>query len=65
MNRGTPEYRWLIPAILLLAGILLSWWQSQDSKLSWWHIIGLGLCLVFLALVWLWAGIRQPKGPPP
>ena len=65
MNRNTREYRWLIPAIIVLAGVLISWWQSRGSELSWWHIIGLGLSVVFLALVWLWPNIRQPKAPPP
>ena len=54
MNRKTREYRWLIPAIIVLAGVLISWWQSRVSELSWWHLIGLGLSLEFLALVWLW-----------
>ena len=39
MNRKTREYRWLIPAIIVLAGVLISWWQSQVSELSWWHLI--------------------------
>ena len=65
MNRNTREYRWLIPAIIVLAGVLISWWQSRRSELSWWHIIGLGLSVVLLALVWLWPNIHQPKAPPP
>jgi hypothetical protein len=65
MNRKTREYRWLIPAILILAGVLISWWQSQASELSWWHLIGLGLSVAFLALVWLSPNIGQPKAPPP
>ncbi len=64
MKRQSLEYRWLIPAAFILAGVLLSWWQSQEAKLSWWHIIGLGLCVLFLGLVWLWPGVRQPKRPP-
>ena len=65
MDGKNREYRWLIPAIIVLAGVLISWWQSRVSELSWWHIIGLGLSVVFLTLVWLWPNIRQPKAPPP
>ena len=43
MDGKNREYRWLIPAIIVLAGVLISWWQSRGSELSWWHLIGLGL----------------------
>jgi uncharacterized membrane protein len=65
MNGKNREYRWLIPAIIILAGVLISWWQSQRSELSWWHLAELGLSVVFLPLVWLSPNIRQPKAPPP
>jgi hypothetical protein len=39
MHGKTREYRWLIPALIILAGVLISWWQSQGSELSWWHLM--------------------------
>lgn len=55
---------WLILAVLVAAGILVSWYFSARANLAWWHIAGLGLTVVLLALIWLWPGVRQPKRPP-
>lgn len=36
----------------------------EKSGLAWWHIAGMGLTILLLALIWLWPGVRQPKRPP-
>ncbi|WP_280642119.1 hypothetical protein [Rhodomicrobium vannielii] len=38
--------------------------QAWTTDYSAWHIVGLGLSVVFLALVWLYPGVRQPTKPP-
>ncbi|MBI4724375.1 MAG: hypothetical protein HY765_05185 [Rhodomicrobium sp.] len=63
--RGNLQNTWLILAVLIAAGVAVSWWQSAESGLAWWHILGLALSVLFLVLIWLWPGTRQPKEPPP
>lgn len=62
--RGTLQVLWLVLAGLIAAGVAVSWLFSKESGLAWWHIAGMGLTVLFLVLVWLWPGERQPKGPP-
>lgn len=45
-------------AILAYAGI-----QSPDG-VAWFHLLGMGLSVVALVLIWLAPG-EQPKQPPP
>ncbi len=62
--RRTLQVLWLVLAGLIAAGVAVSWLYSKESGLAWWHIAGMGLAVLFLALVWLWPGEQQPKGPP-
>ncbi len=62
--RGHLQSIWLILAILVAAGVAVSWYLSKETQLAWWHLAGMGLTVLFLALIWLWPGVRQPKGPP-
>jgi hypothetical protein len=55
---------WLILAVIVAAGVAVSWYLSAKTDLAWWQIVGMGLTVLFLALIWLWPGERQPKGPP-
>ena len=63
--RGTLQSLWLILAVLIAAGVAVSWYYSKELGLAWWHIAGMGLTILLLALIWLWPGERQPKRPPP
>ncbi len=63
--RGRLQGLWLILAVLIAAGMAVSWYYSKESGLAWWHIAGMGLTILLLALIWLWPGERQPKRPPP
>lgn len=63
--RGSLQYTWLILAVIAGAGVAVSWYFSKESGLAWWHILGMGLTVLLLALVWLWPGERQPRQPPP
>ncbi len=56
---------WLLMAILTAAGVLVSWLQAETTELAWWHILGVMLSVLFLVLVWLRPGSRQPTKPPP
>ncbi len=56
---------WFVLAAITAAGVFISWWQTHATGLAWWHIAGLALSVVFLALIWLWPGSRQPTQPPP
>ncbi len=62
--RGTLQVLWLVLAGLIAAGVAVSWLYSKESSLAWWHLAGMGLAVLFLALIWLWPGERQPKRPP-
>ncbi|MGO9170641.1 MAG: hypothetical protein ACLP7P_01555 [Rhodomicrobium sp.] len=55
---------WIALAVLAAAGVAVSWYFSKESNLAWWHVLGMGLTVFLLALVWLWPGPRQPKRPP-
>jgi hypothetical protein len=55
---------WLLLAVLVAAGVAVSWYLSAETRLDWWQIVGMGLTVLFLALIWLWPGEDQPKGPP-
>ena len=62
--RGTMRNIWLTLAVLIAAGVAVSWYFSKQSGLAWWHLLGMGLTVLLLALIWLWPGQRQPKQPP-
>ena len=62
--RGSMQSLWLILAVIVAAAVGISWYYSAKSGLAWWHLAGLGLTVLFLALIWLWPGERQPKRPP-
>ena len=62
--RGRLQGLWLILAVLIAAGMAVSWYYWKELGLAWWHIAGMGLTILLLALIWLWPGVRQPKRPP-
>jgi 4-hydroxybenzoate polyprenyltransferase len=62
--RDSSQWIWLILAVLVAAGVLGSWLLSAETGFAWWRVAGLGLSVIFLALIWLWPGIKQPKRPP-
>ena len=62
--RGNMQAIWLILAVAAAAGVAISRYFSAETGLAWWHIVGMGLTVLFLALIWLWPGERQPKRPP-
>ena len=65
MPRRSLRITWLILAIITFAGVVWSLWRSQEATFSWRHIIGFALMLLFVVLIWLWPGGRQPNQPPP
>jgi len=62
--RGTMQIIWLVLAVLAAVGVAVSWYFSKESGLAWWQVLGMGLTVVLLVLIWLWPGERQPKQPP-
>jgi 4-hydroxybenzoate polyprenyltransferase len=62
--RGSLQNVWAILAALIIAGVAISWYMSKESGLAWWHVVGMGLTVLLLALIWIWPGTKQPKGPP-
>jgi hypothetical protein len=62
--RGNLQSIWLILAILVAAAVAVSWYLSKETQLAWWHVLGMGLTVLFLVLIFLWPGVRQPKRPP-
>jgi hypothetical protein len=62
--RGTMQALWLILAVLAAAGVAIAWYYSKEAGLAWWHLAGMALTVLFLALIWLRPGVRQPKRPP-
>ncbi len=62
--RGSMQSLWIALAAIVAAGIAVAWYFSKESGLAWWHILGMGLTVLLLAMVWLWPGPRQPKRPP-
>lgn len=63
--RGGFQRIWLALATVTAVGVLVSWYLSEETGLTWWRLLGLGLSVLFLILVWLWPGDRQPNQPPP
>lgn len=63
--RGKLQALWLVLAVLIAGGVAVAWYYSKESGLAWWHIAGMGLTILLLALIWFWPGQRQPKRPPP
>ena len=63
--RGSMQFLWLVLAVIVAAGVAISWYYSREGNFGWWHILGMGLTVLFLALIWLWPGERQPRRPPP
>jgi hypothetical protein len=63
--RGNLQLILLVLAALTAAGVAVSWLFAAETHLAWWHLAGLGLAVLMLALVWLWPGERQPRRPPP
>jgi hypothetical protein len=43
--------------------LLLAYGEPQGP--GWLHLIGLGLSVAVLLVIWLSPGIDQPRGPPP
>ena len=62
--RGTLQTLRLILAVLVVAGAAVAGYYSKEAGLAWWHLAAMGLAVMFLALIWLWPGERQPKRPP-
>ncbi len=62
--RGNLQILWLVLAGLIAAGVAVSWFFSIETNFAWWHLAGMGLTVLLLALVWLWPGERQPRRPP-
>ena len=63
--RGSLQNTWLVLAVIAAAGVAVSWYFSKESGLAWWHILGMGLTVLLLVLIWLWPGESQPRRPPP
>jgi hypothetical protein len=55
---------WLILAVLIAAGVTVSWYYSKEASFAWWQLAAMGLAVMFLALIWRWPSERQPKRPP-
>ncbi len=62
--RGTLQIAFLILAALVAAGTAVSWYLVAADRLAWWQLAGMGLTVLFLALIWFWPGQDQPKRPP-
>jgi hypothetical protein len=62
--RGNLQILWLILAGVIVAGGTASWYFSAETGLAWWHLAGMGLAVLFLAIAWFWPGERQPRRPP-
>jgi hypothetical protein len=48
-----------------LLAVMASLALGEPEGPGWLHLIGLGLSVAALLVIWLWPGIEQPKRPPP
>ncbi len=62
--RGSLQIAFLVLAVLTAVGTAISWYFAVADSLAWWQLAGMGLTILFLALIWLWPGQDQPKRPP-
>ena len=62
--RGSLQIALPVLAVLIALGTAVSWYFAAADRLAWWQLAGMGLTILFLALIWLWPGERQPKRPP-
>jgi len=48
-----------------LGAVILSLAFGTPEGPGWLHLLGLGLSVAALLVIWLWPGIEQPRKPPP
>jgi hypothetical protein len=63
-TRGPLQRLWLVLAILVAAGIAVAKYYEKQFGPVWGPAAGMGLIILFLALVSLWPGKLQPEHPP-
>ena len=63
-TRGPLQRLWLVLAILVAAGIAVARYYEKQFGPVWGPVAGMGLIILFLALVSLWPGKLQPEHPP-
>jgi hypothetical protein len=44
--------------------VILSLAFGSPEGPGWLHLLGLGLSVAVLLVIWLWPGIEQPRKPP-
>lgn len=49
---------------LLLAAAGAAWMLWPAAPIGWAHLVGLGLAVTLLILIWTWPGVEQPRQPP-
>jgi hypothetical protein len=63
MKLSTKKILWsTMTMILVSVGVLWMIWPNTPT--GWGHLVGLGLSVALLILIWTWPGIRQPTKPP-
>lgn len=49
---------------LILAAVAALWMLWPAAPIGWAHLVGLGVSVALLVLIWTWPGVEQPSGPP-
>ena len=61
----TKRFLLALMMIVLAVVAVLAWVAWNNGSLGAAHVVGLGVSVLILALIWFWPGNRQPTQPPP
>jgi hypothetical protein len=63
MKLSTRQRLWSTMTLVLAAAAAL-WMLWPNAPVGWAHLVGLGVAVALLILIWTWPGVEQPTKPP-